>query len=194
MKKFLNITKFIVLYLDPDMYKPFYKTRGPISFDYISENNVADVAENFPEGKIAVFKEKLQDGCRGMFARHNDAVVGYMWRKDYSTAKNIKADGYVPLKGDFSHLHFARVVPAMRGRALQLILFSKLIDEALKAGVSDYYTDMEQGNTIAVRGAVKLGFRGAFRLFVLKFPTGHSLSFRLRSKPGDIHLPRSGKK
>lgn len=189
MMSLITLKKYIVFRLDSELYRPFYKTRGPITFDIIDKDNVQHASHSFPEGRISVFKKKLKHGCRGLFARHDGKVVGYMWRMDYKSRKTVKADGYLPLKGYFSHLHFARVAPSMRGRALQLILFSKLIDDAIEKGITDIYTDMEQSNTIAMRGAVKLGFRPYFKLFTFRLKTGHLLSIRLKLGPKDIISP-----
>jgi hypothetical protein len=173
----MNISKrqYIVFTLDKTTFIPFDKIRGPITIEPIHHNNIPDVSVLFPSGKIQVFYEKLHLGHIGAFARHKDDVVGYMWRKDYNTSNNVYADGYIPLNGHFSHLHFARVSEGMRGRGLQLLMFTYLIRDAFSLGIPKIYTDGDQDNIISIRGTTRIGFHEEFRLIVFelfrrKFP------------------------
>ena len=172
MGPFIIFEKWVVLRLTPDSYRPFYLTRGPISFYHVTSENTVDVAQNFNEGKVAVFNKKLDSGCVGIYSRCKDEVVGYMWRKDYNTTKTIKADGYVPLKGKFSHIHFTRVAEKMRGRGLQLNMFSRHIEQAFKAGITEIYTDILKDNVIALRGAKKIGFAEELSVLVFRSKKG----------------------
>lgn len=177
MDTFLMIKKYSVLLATPDTFKPFNIIRGPITFEEIDFNNLRDVTDSFPEGKIDVFKKKLHTGNVGIFSRHSGSVVGYMWRKDYDEKKIIKADGYVPLSGRFSHIHFAMVSKRMRGRGLQLIMIGKLIEGALKRDIHRFYTDVELKNKVALKGILKVGFEQVFKLLALRFRTGHTFCF-----------------
>ena len=179
--RLFNIRKYNVFYLEASNLKPFTKTRGPVSFENISYSNMEGLRANFPVGKIDVFKKKLDHGCKGLFAKYKDEVVGYMWRKDYNSKRTIKADGYLPIKGKFSHIHFARVHRKMRGRALQLILITKLILDAKSTGYSNIYTDTDIKNPIASRGIIKLGFTNTHRLLVVRFRTGHSFTMKYKT-------------
>lgn len=171
----ISAKQYIVFLLKPENFKPFEKVRGPITVEPVTRYNIPDVAVIFSSGKVKVFFEKLNLGHVGFLARHKSDVVGYMWRKDYDTQKTIKADGYIPLSGRFSHLHFARVSKEMRGRGLQLFMFTHIIRDAHAKGITRIYTDGEQENIISMRGTVRMGFQEVFRLLVIeamgrKFP------------------------
>ena len=101
-----SIKQYIVFYLKPEDLKPFEKFRGPISLEFVTEENLRDVSKLFSKGKVAVFQEKLKLGDIGVFARYKSDVVGYLWRRDYHSRKCVKVNEYIPLKGKFSHIHF----------------------------------------------------------------------------------------
>lgn len=159
---------YIVFSLTPEDFKPFEKIRGPLTFEPVTEKNIPDVGVLFPSGKVDVFYEKLKLGHVGVLARYKSDVVGYMWRRDYDTRRMVRADGYIPLKGRFSHLHFARVSKEMRGRGLQLLMLTYIIRDAYAKGISRIYTDGEQENVISMRGTMKMGFQEIFRLLVFE--------------------------
>lgn len=162
------IKKYIIFYLNPEDFKPFEKTRGPISLEQVTEDNIPDLSPHFPAGKVPVFYEKIRLGHIGVMARYGSDVVGYMWRRDYDTNKIVYADGYIPLKGSFSHIHFARVSKEMRGRGMQLLMFTHLIRDAYSRGITRIYTDGEQDNIVSMRGTMKIGFQEIFRLVVFE--------------------------
>jgi GNAT superfamily N-acetyltransferase len=159
---------FIVFCLKPEEFKPLTKIRGPISLEPVTMDNIPDVSINFASGKIPVFYEKLEHGHVGVFARYKSDVVGYMWYKDYDPAKPVKADGYIPLTGPFSHIHFAQVSREMRGRGIQLLMLTYLIRDLYKRGRSRIFTDTQQKNIVSISGIMKTGFREAFRLVVIR--------------------------
>ncbi|MBD1399356.1 GNAT family N-acetyltransferase [Pelobacter sp. M08fum] len=104
----------------------------------------------------------------GVFVMHNDIVVGYNWRKDFNTSKIIKSDGYLPISGKCSHLHWARVKKDMRGLGLQKLMLTFLIDHAYEQGIVNLYTDVEINNIAALRGINKIGFKKIYRILVLR--------------------------
>ncbi|MDW7646082.1 MAG: GNAT family N-acetyltransferase [Desulfuromonadales bacterium] len=177
-----NLKKYVVYDLDADRFKPFDKTFGPVTIERITPENVFDVIHSFPEGKVPVFKEKLQRGHVGVFARNKEKVVGYMWSRLYDSPKTVKADGYVPLIGRFSHIHFAHVVKEMRGRGLQLLMATWLIRDSLSKEAEKIYTDIEVENEIAMRGMRKIGFAEKFRFVALRPKYGPCLCFKYSSK------------
>jgi ribosomal protein S18 acetylase RimI-like enzyme len=157
----------IVYQLEKNNMKPINNTHGLISVEPITHKNIDDVVTNFPQEKIPVFHEKLMKGCVGVFAKYESNVVGYQWRKDYDTDKTVKADGYIPLKGRFSHLHFARVINEMRGQGILSQMMTYLIENAFEMGIVAIYTDCERDNLASNRGVLKFGFHEIFRLLVI---------------------------
>jgi len=163
-----SIRKYIVFYLRPDDFKPFEKVRGQITVEPVAPENIPELTRHFPAGKVPVFHEKLRLGHRGVLARYRSEVVGYMWRRDYDSTNTVKADGYIPLRGKFSHFHFARVSKEMRGRGIQLLMFTQLIRDTYAQGIKRIYTDGEQDNIVSMRGTMKVGFHEIFRLVVFE--------------------------
>lgn len=166
-KKILNCTRHVVLFLNKNEYKPFYKKIGPISLEQISIDNLEKVLVNFSDMKPPFF-EMLSRKDVGVFVMHNEVVVGYMWRKDFDSLKKIKSDGYLPLSGKCSHIHWARVKKDMRGRGLQLLMSTWLVDHAYSLGIEKIYTDVEIENIVSIRGLNKIGFKEIYRIFVLR--------------------------
>ncbi len=166
-KRILNITRHIVLSITRNDYKPFYRKIGPISLEKVSTDNLDKVLVNFPNMKNP-FLEMLSAKDVGVFALHNDIVVGYMWRKDINTSKTVKSDGYLPLSGKCSHLHWARVKKDMRGRGLQLLMLTWLIDHAYEQKIVNIFTDVEIENITSMRGLNKIGFKEIYRIMVLR--------------------------
>lgn len=175
------IEKYVVYDLDASHFKPFEKTFGPVSVDPITPDNVEDVTDSFSPGKVPVFREKLRRGQIGVYGRHKDKAVGYMWCGEYDSDRTIKADGYVPLKGHFCHIHFAQVTKEMRGRGLQLLMATWLIKDAFSRSVDKVYTDIAVANSIAMRGMCKLGFQEMFRFLALRPEKGPSLTFKYKN-------------
>ena len=182
MTKLIDINKYIILSLTPGTFKPFDERSEGFTLETITLDNVDDAAERFTEDRVAVFKEKLKLNHIGVFARHNEQVVGYMWIKDYDTDKRVKADGYVPLSGKFSHVHWARVIEDARGKDLQKSMYTWLFRDAFAREIEEIYTDMLTWNYIPLRGAISIGFSERFRLLVIRLKTGHNLSLRYRIK------------
>jgi hypothetical protein len=174
------VKQFIVFQLKPEDFKPFTKIRGPITLEPITKENIPDVKHNFSPGKIPVFYDKLQHGHGGVLARHRSDVVGYLWYKDYNMMKMVKADGYVPLKGRFTHLHFGRVAKEMRGRGIQLLMLTHSIRDAYDRSMLRIYTDTQQKNISAMSGFIKIGFRESFRLVVIS-AFGRTFSIRYQN-------------
>jgi ribosomal protein S18 acetylase RimI-like enzyme len=168
---------YIVYHLEPAYLQSMNSIPGAISLEPISTKNIEDVTYYFPREKVPIFHEKLSKGCVGVFARHGPHVVGYQWRKDYDVSRTVKADGYIPLKGRFSHLHFARVSDAVRGRGILSCMMTYLVNNAFDRGFVNIYTDCEGDNPAANRGVMKFGFREKFRLVVIN-AFGRKLPFK----------------
>lgn len=175
---------YIIYQLEPACLQSMDRIRGDIALEPISENNIEDVTSLFPREKVPIFREKLMKGCIGVFARHDSRVVGYQWRKDYDVARTVKVDGYIPLKGRFSHLHFARVSDVIRGRGILSCMMAYLVSNALDRGYVDIYTDCELDNPAANRGVMKFGFKEKFRLVVVNL-FGRKLPIRYHGKNKD---------
>jgi len=187
IEKFIKFDKFIVFFVEPLNFIPFdsSRVRGQISIDMITRENSVDIIKYFPEKRVDVFREKLKRGEIGIYVRHKGNVVGYMWRKDYDTRKRVKADGYIPLSGTFCHINFARVTEHMKGRGLQLLMLTWLINDAFSKGIPRIYTDMEHTNLVSMRNVVKIGFVECFRLFVVRVVINNELynfSIKYRNK------------
>jgi len=170
---------YIVFRLDPDDFKPFSRIRGQFSIEPITDENIPDVSVRFSMGKVPVFYEKLHQGNYGILVRHKSEVVGYMWYKDYHAPEKIKAGGYVPLQGRFTHIHFGQVAREVRGRGLQLLMLTNLVQSAYERGISRIFTDTQQTNRVSISGIAKVGFREAFRLVIIRF-FGWTFSVRYR--------------
>lgn len=170
---------YIVFRLDPDDFKPFSKIRGQFFIEPITDENIPDVSVRFSMGKVPVFYEKLHQGNYGILVRHKSEVVGYMWYKDYHATDKIKAGGYVPLQGRFTHIHFGQVAKEMRGRGLQLLMLTNLVQSAHERGITRIYTDTQQTNRVSISGIAKVGFKEAFRLVILRL-FGWTFSVRYR--------------
>lgn len=159
---------YIVFHLKPNDFKPFTKIRGRFSIEPITDQNIPDVSVRFSMGKVPVFYEKLHQGNCGILVRHESEVVGYMWYKDYHVPEKIKAGGYVPLQGHFTHIHFGQVAREMRGRGLQLLMLTYLVQAAYERGISRIYTDTHQTNQVSMSGIIKVGFKEIFRLVIVR--------------------------
>jgi len=177
----LILGNYVVYDLAPGRFKPFKTVFGQLTVERITPGNVQDLTESFSPGKVSVFQEKLQRNHTGVFGRHKGKVVGYMWSGEYDTNKTVKADGYVPLKGRFSHIHFAQVTKEMRGRGLQLLMATWLINDAFSRSIEKIYTDIEVKNNIAMRGMCKLGFSENFRFFTLRSKSGPCFCLRYKN-------------
>jgi RimJ/RimL family protein N-acetyltransferase len=175
--------KHIIVYkLEADHFRPVKNADDQISVELITRDNIHHVSSLFSHQKIPVFYEKLEKGCIGVFAKKGPNVVGYVWRRDYNSEKIIKADGYIPLKGRFSHFHFARVKEEMRGNKILTIMACPLIQNAMDRGIHDIYADCERENLASSRAITGTGFREVFRLFVLS-SFGRHLSVKYRNSP-----------
>jgi GNAT superfamily N-acetyltransferase len=170
----------IVFQMDPDDFKPFSKIRGQFSIEPITDENIPDVSVRFSMGKVPVFYEMLHQGNHGILVRHKSEIVGYMWYKDYHAPEKIKAGGYVPLRGRFTHIHFAQVAREVRGRGLQLLMLTNLVQSAYERGISRIYTDTQQTNRVSISGIAKVGFKEVFRLVIVRlFGWTFSVKYRV---------------
>lgn len=171
---------YIVFQLHPYDFKPFSKIRGCFSIEPITDYNIPDVSVKFAVGKVPVFYEKLHQGNCGILVRHKTDVVGYMWYKDYHAIEKIKAGGYIPLQGRFTHIHFGQVAREMRGRGLQLLMLTNLVQSAYERGISRVYTDTQQTNRVSMSGIIKVGFKEVFRLAIIRvFGWTYSIKYRI---------------
>lgn len=178
----ISFKNFIILELTPDTFKPYESEDKELEIERITIENIEDVAERFGEARIPVFKEKLEQQETGIFLKKKGTVIGFIFRKDYELLKKTKIRKIIPLSGKFSNPNYARIVEEYRGQGLFKHLSDWLARDAFEKDIPKIIADVDASNIASIKAVRRLGCYEIFRVFVIQFQNGYTISFKYHSK------------
>ena len=152
-----------------DMIKT--KSKLNLSYKYITEENILEVAKLRNNSRLREFKKIIKQKSIGIAAYKDDIIVGYGWVKWKDCY-----DKFFHISGDKGYLASFFVAPEYRGNGIYPCIIQKLIKEANRLYGTEYFLiGIQKQNKASINGALKVGFSylkdlKLFRAFKITVP------------------------
>jgi len=147
------------------------KSKININFEFITEENVNEVAQLRNNTRLREFKKILKQDSIGIAAYYNDKIIGYGWVKWENCF-----DNFFFIKEGRALLASFYVDSKYRGLGIYPSIIKELIVEANKYhGTTYFLIGIQNKNIPSIKGAKKVGFQflkdyKLFRAFKVTIP------------------------
>ena len=140
----------------------------PITITVIDNENVIRVLDFRESHHLNRFKEFLSNSDIGVYAWHNDVVIGHLWAA-LCPKKKCRINGYFDLKKNEALFHYGNVNPQYRGNNILAAMSCDISKYLFNNNVSRIYADPDVNNIASKESFEKMGYKNYGKLRYVQY-------------------------